>query len=371
MSKATSIILTYVMKGAFTALRTIERKEFLEINANPIAAMLVRIFQHEDAPATDRFLAISMMEGPHGPAYVQCLFRGHKALIELSPGYYAQEPGAPRAHRVGSHRLKRLAQLGFSTDDSEGNFQCMHDLDETHPQETADLMLTALFDTYGPRPDTELCWESPFVRGYGYEEFLEEGEDVTTAKHSSQFGLLVRHLPEAMKVGRRAGSANPKSRHLRAFVKLYRKSVIPFLERARDSELSGDNRCLLITLTTDFESSYARCIFLDGNETAYCECKSDFLGQKEEDLDDLFPREEIEETLAGKGFSQDPEDGTLHMQINLPRNRDLEEIAETMLTVFFLHCGARLDSRIMWICPPVEDPDELPLACALFERLVK
>ena len=51
------------------------------------------------------------------------------------------------------------------------------DLRDGHPLETADLMLTALFDTYGAKPDAELCWESPFVRGYDYEEFLREGEE--------------------------------------------------------------------------------------------------------------------------------------------------------------------------------------------------
>lgn len=177
MGKFGAVVLGNVVKGAFTALRAAHRKEFLQINGNAVAAMLVRIFQYEDAPATDRFLVVSIMDGPYGPAYVQCCFRGDTTFIELSSGYYGQEPPEPPANPVGSHRLERLAELGFTTDDAEGNFQCMQDMNQTHPQDTADLMLTALFDTYVAHPETEIFWESPFVRGYDYEEFLAEGED--------------------------------------------------------------------------------------------------------------------------------------------------------------------------------------------------
>lgn len=177
MGRVASVILGNVVRGAFTALRKIERKEFLENNSNAVAAMLGRIFQHEDAPATDRFLVLILEEGHYEHAYVQCLFRGEMALIELSSGYFAQKPGQPRARKqVGPHKLKRLAALGFTTDDSEGNFQCFRDLRDTPPQDLAELMLTALFDTYCSKASDQLCWESPFVRGYDYEVFLAEGE---------------------------------------------------------------------------------------------------------------------------------------------------------------------------------------------------
>jgi hypothetical protein len=58
-----------------------------------------------------------------------------------------------------------LGRLGFSTDDSNGNFEIEFDVaDPPNFNAIADLMLKALYDGFGARAGTELAFEAPYAR---------------------------------------------------------------------------------------------------------------------------------------------------------------------------------------------------------------
>lgn len=369
MGRITKSVLGGVKQGVSAAMHAHERKKFLDLYGNPVAAMLQRIFQHEHAPATDRFLAVTLTGGPYGSAYVQCLFRGDNAFIELSSGYYVEDaPGPPQRH-VGPDQLNRLEELGFTTDDRQGNFQCMQDLRDDHPQQTADLMLTALFDTYGESADADVSWESPFVRGYGYEAFLDEGEDRPRGSRAAQFGRLMWRLPEVWNIAKHALSVIPYGRQLTEFEDKYKPVLIPFLKQARDSGLADEERYLLLTCTPEtYHTEYVRYVFY-GSDEACCDCLSGYLDRETAKLGKLFPRQEIEDFLTEMIFEKDPDDGVFHGCLEIEDDDDIDTLARIMLIAFYLACGARIDSDIRWLCPAVEDVEDLPLACKLIEPL--
>jgi hypothetical protein len=117
----------------------------------------------------DRFLIIGLQGAPE-ETYVQCLFNDDdsKIFCEAASGFYLQKAGEPRRSRVTPQALAALARLGFSTDDSKGNYRRMMDL--TGPSDftvIADLMLSALYQGYGAGLDSRLIWEAPLAPGKG------------------------------------------------------------------------------------------------------------------------------------------------------------------------------------------------------------
>lgn len=131
----------------------------------PVVDRLERIFVAGDiANDEDCFLAITVPEHPHG--YVQCLFhdRGSKILCEASSGFYYDRPGQARTFRLESAAVQALGRLGFSTDDSAGNFRI--DLDAGSGPDLnriADFILNALHDGYGARATTKLRFNAPLA----------------------------------------------------------------------------------------------------------------------------------------------------------------------------------------------------------------
>jgi hypothetical protein len=127
----------------------------------------LRMIRADQTPK-HRYLILAIKEGPRG--YVQCLFVENDArlLCEAESGFYAQKDGEPRRFRVRSEGIAALAQLGFSTDDSEGNYQRLIPLDGSDDfAEIADVILTALYEAYGARLDSKLEWEAPLAPGKG------------------------------------------------------------------------------------------------------------------------------------------------------------------------------------------------------------
>lgn len=132
----------------------------------PVVDRLDRIYEAGDhASHRDRFLALTVPEHPHG--YVQCIFfeRRTRMLCEAASGFYYDQPGAPRTMRLAPEAIAALGRLGFSTDDSQGNFTLEFGI--ANPPDLnaiADLMLKALHDAYGVRADTKLKFNAPFAR---------------------------------------------------------------------------------------------------------------------------------------------------------------------------------------------------------------
>jgi hypothetical protein len=97
---------------------------------------------------------------------VQCIFHDNntKLYCEAASGFYYDGPGEPRTFHHPTSAIAALGRLGFSTDDSGGNFNV--DLDVSDPPNfntLADFMLEALHDGYGARADMKLQFNAPFA----------------------------------------------------------------------------------------------------------------------------------------------------------------------------------------------------------------
>ena len=131
----------------------------------PVVDRLEQIYAAGDpASSLHRFLVI---EVPHVmQAYVQCKFHDNntKLYCEAASGFYYDGPGAPRTFHHPPSAVAALGRLGFSTDDTAGNFNV--DLDVADPPNfntLADFMLKALHDGYGARASDDLKFNAPFA----------------------------------------------------------------------------------------------------------------------------------------------------------------------------------------------------------------
>src|ERR1700732_2662453 len=88
----------------------------------PVVDRLERIYEAGDpADAQDRVLTIDFSR--HPPDYVQCVSDTRsKMLCEASSGFFYSAPTEPRRYRLPATAIAALGRLGFSTDDSAGNF---------------------------------------------------------------------------------------------------------------------------------------------------------------------------------------------------------------------------------------------------------
>ena len=113
----------------------------------------------------DKFFIFSLKHNRQ--AYVQCLFLpdAPRVLCEASSGFYLSKPGAPRSMSgVPPDRLAALARLGFSTHESDGNYQRLIDLaPRIDFVALADLILSAIYHGYDARVGTPMNWNAPLV----------------------------------------------------------------------------------------------------------------------------------------------------------------------------------------------------------------
>ena len=130
----------------------------------PVVDRLERIYEAGDpADAQDRFLIIDFPSHPQD--YVQCVFDTRsKMLCEASSGFFYSAPTEPRRYRLPATAIAALGRLGFSTDDSAGNFRIWFDVaDPPDFNAIADFMLKALHDGYGARANMTLHFNAPFA----------------------------------------------------------------------------------------------------------------------------------------------------------------------------------------------------------------
>ena len=112
----------------------------------------------------DRFLTVTLPD--HLRNYVQCIFHdsNSKVYCEASSGFWLTRKGQARTVRQPPATIAALANLGFETDDSAGNFKI--DRDVGAPPDfnaLADFILRALHDGYGARHDITLSFNAPFA----------------------------------------------------------------------------------------------------------------------------------------------------------------------------------------------------------------
>jgi hypothetical protein len=130
----------------------------------PVVDRLERIYPTDDhADTQDNFLIIDFPDHPQD--YVQCVFDSRtKMLCEASSGYFYDPPDKPRTYRLPASAIAALGRLGFSTDDSAGNFRIWLDVaDPPDFNHIADFMLRALHDGYGARANMNLQFNAPLA----------------------------------------------------------------------------------------------------------------------------------------------------------------------------------------------------------------
>lgn len=138
--------------------------ELLVHYRSAVVDRLERIYDPENpADEQDRFLIIEFSDRPQD--YVQCVFdTPTKMLCEASSGFFYSAPSEPRRYRLPAPSIAALGRLGFSTDNSAGNFRIS--IDVTNPPDfkaIADFMLKALYDGYGARAELTLRFNAPLA----------------------------------------------------------------------------------------------------------------------------------------------------------------------------------------------------------------
>lgn len=167
MVRRTVIVTWATLAATVASAQTGTLRALLVEYRCPVVDRLDRIFDHpKPTDYLDRFLAVTLVPHPHG--YVQCMFIANRTriLCEASSGYYYNADGAPRTFFLPTDAVAALGKLGFSTDDSKGNFR--YEAEIAAPPDLnaiADLILTALHDAYGARAGETLRFNAPFARG--------------------------------------------------------------------------------------------------------------------------------------------------------------------------------------------------------------
>ncbi len=130
----------------------------------PVVDRLEQIYEAADtANPQNLFLIIDIAARPQD--YVQCVFDTRtRMLCEAFSGFYYNKPTEPRSYRLPASAIAALGRLGFSTDDSAGNFQIWFDVtDPPDFNRIADFMLKALHDGYGARAGVTLEFNAPLA----------------------------------------------------------------------------------------------------------------------------------------------------------------------------------------------------------------
>ncbi len=142
---------------------------FLSAFRCPVALRLASIHARGDRKReNERFLILALAHNE--TSYVQCAFfdNDQRLMCEAASGYYDAPKGAPRTVYLPAKSVAALAKLGFSTDDSLGNFQrVMETPDPSDFASVAEVLLTALYESYGARLDSKIEVQSALAPDLG------------------------------------------------------------------------------------------------------------------------------------------------------------------------------------------------------------
>jgi hypothetical protein len=162
---ATALAMALLIVGSAHAQAADDLRAFLANHRCAVVERLELIHARGNRSRShNRFLVVALEQ--HGQSYVQCLFvtQDTRMLCEAASGFYAQRTGEPRRFRLAPEAVAALGRLGFSTDDTQGNYR--RELELGRPPKlvaVADLMLSALYEGYGARLDTRLKLTAPMV----------------------------------------------------------------------------------------------------------------------------------------------------------------------------------------------------------------
>ncbi|MEQ1714530.1 MAG: hypothetical protein ABL907_00875 [Hyphomicrobium sp.] len=114
----------------------------------------------------DRFIVVSPLIDPG--TFSQCIFfdQDRQMICEVASGFYLTKPDQPRVRLVSPAGVEALGRLGFSTDDSKGNFRLeIATPDSKAHTKVADLMISALFVAFGIKSTMPLDFYAPLAGG--------------------------------------------------------------------------------------------------------------------------------------------------------------------------------------------------------------
>src|ERR1700679_3628638 len=158
-------IVVFANVAAFAADTTLD--DFVATYQCSLAGLITKIHVHSQPEDQDRFIVLALPKPI--AAYVQCAFgnKDREGLCEASSGWWNNSWEKPH---FAPAQLAALAQLGFSTKVSRGNFkQQMHfPADGPDPYALANLMLSALYEGYGARKEMQIEVVAPFALRHGF-----------------------------------------------------------------------------------------------------------------------------------------------------------------------------------------------------------
>jgi hypothetical protein len=157
------LVLVLITPGAAQPEQADTIGKFIAQYRCPVVERLERIYAKGDPKKhVDEYLIIDVRGVPEH--YVQCLFfaRG-KLYCEAASGFYTSKIKSDRSYLPRSAILA-LEQLGFSIDDSEGNFKIELDVgDRPDFVGIAELMLRAMHAAFEAAADTKLDFQAPYA----------------------------------------------------------------------------------------------------------------------------------------------------------------------------------------------------------------
>jgi hypothetical protein len=115
----------------------------------------------------NRFVILANEDASSEENYTQCIISPDNSEIycEAASGFYLTAPGQPRTAHLSQSAKTSLARLGFSMDDSNGNFQWRRSTNgKPDLAALADFMLSVLHDVFAARRSSGMTVTSPLTR---------------------------------------------------------------------------------------------------------------------------------------------------------------------------------------------------------------
>lgn len=164
LARALAIVACLCAPSVAAAEETGTYRDLLVKYRCPVVDRLQQIYAAADySHPQNWFLIVDLAARPHD--YVQCVFDTKtRMLCEAASGFYDNVASEPRSRWLPRSAIAALGRLGFSTDDSAGNFEVWFDV--TDPPDfnaIADFILKALHDGYDARADVTLEFNAPLA----------------------------------------------------------------------------------------------------------------------------------------------------------------------------------------------------------------
>lgn len=164
MLAGTLLVAALIAPGTAMAQQTDTFHDLLIEYRCAVVDRLQQIYAATDsADPQNWFLIIYFTARPND--YVQCVFDTKtRMLCEAASGFYDDVATRPRTRWLPGDAIAALGRLGFSTDDSAGNFRIWFDVpDPPDLNRIADFILKALHDGFSARANDALEFSAPLA----------------------------------------------------------------------------------------------------------------------------------------------------------------------------------------------------------------